>query len=135
MIFSDENHFQRRVSRHERGLKKNKIKKMTTTVSTTTVFATKGSERKDDDFFDVHLIECLGCGGVYRKLAPARYVREGHADEGPSRRRPCAKCGTGEHCVEWRGRRRRGGSRVERTAFPFAAGVVVAGGTRDARRA
>ena len=93
------------------------------------------------DFFDAHLIECLGCGGVYRKLAPARYVKEGRDDDGDDdgeerlfRRRPCAKCGTGEHCVEWRGwRGGRGRTRVERT-FPFAAGMVVAGGTRgDAR--
>ena len=98
---------------------------MTTTTTT---------ERKDDDFFDAHLIECLGCGGVYRKLAPARYVRDGRDDDdkGLSRRRPCAKCGTTEHCVEWRGWRGRGGTRVERT-FPFATGLVIGGGTRDAR--
>ena len=53
----------------------------TAATATATMTTTTTTERKDDDFFDAHLIECLGCGGVYRTLAPARYVRDGRDDD------------------------------------------------------
>ena len=84
----------------------------------------------DDDeamnLFDARLVECLGCGGVYRKIAPARYARDGDPE---ARRvgRPCVECGTGEGCIVWRGLS--SNSAREKTPFPFAEGMVV-GGTR-----
>ena len=59
-----------------------------------------------DAFFESRLVECLRCGEVYRKVAPARYVRDGDDGNEKTRKtvgRPCVECGTRDECIEWRG--------------------------------
>ena len=96
----------------------------------------KSLERDDDDgddFFAACLTECLKCGGVYQKVAPARYVRDGD-DEGRHQKRPCFTCRTKDNCIMWRGgspsSKQRKGKRLKR-AFQFDAGLVVRCSTRS----
>ena len=91
------------------------------------IVTTEDDRAEKEDLFDTRLIECLRCGGVYRKIAPARYVRDGD-ERAKIVRTPCVECGTKDECIVlFLASVARTRERERERAFPFREGRVYVG--------